>query len=80
MHAGERERERQRQPTQISSGGVHYVEAAATMAMGMGTGTGLTGGSGIERKPTVRKTGLKGCGGAARRRISPSRRRRATFS
>ena len=32
----------------------------------MGCEAGLTGGSGIERKPTVRKTGLIGCGGAVR--------------
>ena len=32
----------------------------------MGCGAGLAGGSGIERKPTVRKTGLKGCGDAVR--------------
>ena len=32
----------------------------------MGCEAGLAGGSGIERKPTVRKTGLKGCGDAVR--------------
>ena len=32
----------------------------------MGCEAGLAGESGIERKPTVRKTGLKGCGDAVR--------------
>ena len=67
------ERERERQPTQISFDGVHYVSSD-----GDGRDSREEEDRGIERKPTVRKTELKGCGGVVRRGIRPSRR--ATFS